>query len=199
MLGALPVRGRHARRPLLVGLSGLQGSGKSTFARALAAAANARAIPCDVLSLDDFYYGRRARQHFARTRHPLFATRGVPGTHDVGLLLHALAALGVEARSLGRTRIARRCELGRRLADRSLHVGERFEIAAQAVDAADSRALEIPVVRKHARDCGDIVLLQQEFQFLVAAKRIGRAQQRGERIALRLQQGHEIGAPRIEA
>lgn len=95
MLGALPVRGRHARRPLLVGLSGLQGSGKSTFARALAAAANARAIPCDVLSLDDFYYGRRARQHLARTRHPLFATRGVPGTHDVGLLLHALAALGV--------------------------------------------------------------------------------------------------------
>lgn len=94
MLAALPVRDRRSQRPLLVGISGLQGSGKSTFARELAATARTRGVSCEVLSLDDVYYGRRGRRRLARTRHPLFATRGVPGTHDVALLLHTLAALG---------------------------------------------------------------------------------------------------------
>lgn len=83
----------HSRRPWLVGVSGLQGSGKSTFARQLGAAARARGIRYEVLSLDDFYFGRRERARLARMRHPLFATRGVPGTHDVGLLRRTLAAL----------------------------------------------------------------------------------------------------------
>lgn len=84
---------RRRRAPWLVGLSGLQGSGKSTFARQLAAAANARGVSCVALSLDDFYLGRRARRDLARAVHPLFATRGVPGTHDLGLLSRTLAAL----------------------------------------------------------------------------------------------------------
>jgi D-glycerate 3-kinase len=46
-----------------------------------------------VLSLDDFYLGRRERMQLARSVHPLFVTRGVPGTHDVDLLLRTLAGL----------------------------------------------------------------------------------------------------------
>lgn len=92
-LEALLARLRPRRRPWLAGLSGLQGSGKSTFARQLAAAANARGVGCVVLSLDDFYLGRRARLRLARSVHPLFATRGVPGTHDLDLLMRTLAAL----------------------------------------------------------------------------------------------------------
>lgn len=84
---------RARRAPWLVGLSGLQGSGKSTFARQLAAAANARSVSCRPLSLDDFYLGRRERATLAREAHPLFATRGVPGTHDLDLLARTLAAL----------------------------------------------------------------------------------------------------------
>ena len=84
---------RARRAPWLVGLSGLQGSGKSTFARQLATAANARGVSCVVLSLDDFYLGRRARRGLARAVHPLFATRGVPGTHDLDLLSRTLSAL----------------------------------------------------------------------------------------------------------
>jgi len=87
------VRIRHRRRPLLVGLSGLQGSGKSTLARQLAALARARGVACEALSLDDCYYGRRERRRLARACHPLFATRGVPGTHDIALLLRTLDAL----------------------------------------------------------------------------------------------------------
>jgi D-glycerate 3-kinase len=81
------------RRAALVGLSGLQGSGKSTLARALADAARERGVATEVLALDDFYLGRRERARLARDVHPLLATRGVPGTHDLALLDAAIRAL----------------------------------------------------------------------------------------------------------
>jgi D-glycerate 3-kinase len=82
-----------ARRAALVGLSGLQASGKSTLAAQLAAAARARGVATEVLGLDDFYLGRRDRAALARNVHPLLATRGVPGTHDVALLAESVRAL----------------------------------------------------------------------------------------------------------
>jgi D-glycerate 3-kinase len=84
---------RNRRRPLLVGVSGLQGSGKSTLARQLAALARARGLRCEILALDDFYFGRRQRARLARDLHPLLATRGVPGTHEIELLRRTLGAL----------------------------------------------------------------------------------------------------------
>jgi D-glycerate 3-kinase len=88
LLAALPRRG-------LIGISGLQGSGKSTLAAQLVAAAERRGTSAMALSIDDFYLGRRARQRLARAVHPLLITRGVPGTHDLPLLLRTLAALRV--------------------------------------------------------------------------------------------------------
>lgn len=82
-----------ARRAALVGLSGLQASGKSTLAAQLAAAARERGVATEVLALDDFYLGRRDRAALARDVHPLLATRGVPGTHDVALLAETVQAL----------------------------------------------------------------------------------------------------------
>ena len=87
LLDALPARG-------LIGLSGLQGSGKSTLAAQLVDAANARGIAALALSIDDFYLTRRERLRLARDVHPLLGTRGVPGTHDIGLLARTLDALG---------------------------------------------------------------------------------------------------------
>lgn len=80
--------------PLVVGLSGGQGAGKSTLAAQLQRAlelAGARAV---VLALDDFYLSRRERQDLAASVHPLLAVRGVPGTHDVALLQQVLSELG---------------------------------------------------------------------------------------------------------
>ncbi|GAB2593037.1 kinase [Dyella jejuensis] len=87
--------GRIARthRPYVLGLSGLQGSGKSTLARVIKAQAEHRGWPTDVLSLDDFYYSRSERDVLAHQVHPLLRTRGVPGTHEIELLLSVLAAL----------------------------------------------------------------------------------------------------------
>ena len=87
--------GRIARthRPYVLGLSGLQGSGKSTLARVLKTQAEHRDWPTEVLSLDDFYYSRSEREALAHQVHPLLKTRGVPGTHEIELLLSVLAAL----------------------------------------------------------------------------------------------------------
>jgi D-glycerate 3-kinase len=82
-----------APRPWLIGLSGLQGSGKSTLAAQLVELTARRGMAARALSIDDFYFGRAARLRLARDVHPLLATRGVPGTHDVDLLLGTLDAL----------------------------------------------------------------------------------------------------------
>ena len=83
----------RSRRPYILGLSGLQGSGKSTLAGVLKAHAEARGWPTEVLALDDFYYARGERELLAQQVHPLLRTRGVPGTHEIELLLSVLAAL----------------------------------------------------------------------------------------------------------
>lgn len=83
----------RSRRPYIIGLSGLQGSGKSTLAREMKAQAEARGWPTEILSLDDFYYSRSERELMAQQIHPLLRTRGVPGTHEIELLLSVLAAL----------------------------------------------------------------------------------------------------------
>lgn len=83
----------RSRRPYVLGLSGLQGSGKSTLARVMKVQAQARGWPSEVLSLDDFYYARSFREALARNMHPLLRTRGVPGTHEIELLLSVLAGV----------------------------------------------------------------------------------------------------------
>lgn len=94
ILARLPAKPDRQGAACLVGLSGLPGSGKSTFARQLAGVANAGGVATQVLALDDFYFGRRDRMRLARGVHPLLATRGVPGTHDVALLARTLGDLG---------------------------------------------------------------------------------------------------------
>ncbi|WP_439639097.1 kinase [Nevskia sp.] len=88
---------RTTRCPL-IGLNGAQGSGKSTAAAFLAAElASRHGLTAAVLSIDDFYLPRADRQRLATQVHPLFITRGVPGSHDVALgmaTLQAVRALG---------------------------------------------------------------------------------------------------------
>jgi len=83
---------------MLLGICGAQGSGKSTLADMLADHFRGRGLRVATLSLDDLYLRRADRQHMAATVHPLFATRGVPGTHDVQLGLAVLDALGREGK-----------------------------------------------------------------------------------------------------
>ncbi len=86
-------RQRSYPSPLVIGLCGAQGSGKTTLARELERELVERDLRVANVSLDDFYLSHAARQTLAARIHPLLATRGVPGTHDVPLLTHTLDAL----------------------------------------------------------------------------------------------------------
>ena len=80
---------------LVVGVSGCQGSGKSTLAALLVLLLKQQLGLRSVnLSIDDFYHTLATRQQLGAQVHPLLATRGVPGTHDVALALDTIRALG---------------------------------------------------------------------------------------------------------
>ena len=89
------IAGRHAAAgaPRVIGLCGPQGSGKTTGAEAMRLMLTERGLNTVVLALDDLYLGKAERTELALRVHPLFATRGPPGTHDVALGLGALSAL----------------------------------------------------------------------------------------------------------
>ena len=86
---ALPGPGPGAR---VFGIAGLQGSGKSTLAAQVVALAGARGLRAAALSIDDGYLNPGERHRLARDVHPLLATRGPPGTHDLALLCATLDA-----------------------------------------------------------------------------------------------------------
>lgn len=67
----------------VLGIAGAQGSGKSTLAHALVERLRGQGVASETLSLDDLYLPRAERRELAAKVHPLFATRGVPATHDV--------------------------------------------------------------------------------------------------------------------
>ncbi|MFM5886318.1 MAG: kinase [Novosphingobium sp.] len=95
LVGTLLARIERWRRPGLttIGICGAQGSGKSTLVAAMAGQLTLRGVRVATLSLDDLYLTRAARLRLAAEVHPLFATRGVPGTHDIALGLATLDAL----------------------------------------------------------------------------------------------------------
>ncbi|MBT5388434.1 MAG: hypothetical protein HN817_08935 [Porticoccaceae bacterium] len=80
--------------PQILGINGSQGSGKSTMADYLCSIAGERhGIQTVNLSMDDFYLTKQQRLHLADTVHPLLATRGVPGTHDIELMIETINSL----------------------------------------------------------------------------------------------------------
>lgn len=83
------------------GINGCQGSGKSTLADYLCTmVAERHGINTLSLSMDDFYLTKAQRTVLGETVHPMLATRGVPGTHDVSLMIETIEQLraGVETR-----------------------------------------------------------------------------------------------------
>jgi D-glycerate 3-kinase len=88
---------KRAKSTFYVGINGCQGSGKSTLAAFLHDyLSETKQLNVVVLSLDDFYLSQAAREQLANTVHPLFKTRGVPGTHDISLMRKVLSDLSAQ-------------------------------------------------------------------------------------------------------
>lgn len=86
--------GQKKDTPLIIGINGSQGSGKSTLTHILSdlleQGFNKKVIS---LSIDDLYKTNAERSELAQSVHPLFKTRGVPGTHDAILGLSIIKHL----------------------------------------------------------------------------------------------------------
>ena len=87
--------------PNVIGLTGAQGSGKTTLATMLVLWARQQGINASSVSLDDYYLSQQQRAVFAATVHPLLAMRGMPGSHAIEQAINdAKAVLGAEAIAL---------------------------------------------------------------------------------------------------
>lgn len=85
----------RANDPVVVGVNGPQGGGKSTLAARAVEGLGALGLRAVTLSIDDVYLTRPEQLALARAHpdNPLLAVRGAPGTHDVALGARLLDAL----------------------------------------------------------------------------------------------------------
>lgn len=87
---------RNEGRPVILGLTGLQGAGKSTWASAIVEQLRSRhQLRAIQVSLDDFYYPHETLLKIsqANPENALLRTRGEPGTHDEQLACSFFAGL----------------------------------------------------------------------------------------------------------
>ncbi len=82
------------KKTIIVGLSGGQGSGKTTISHILKNILMTKYnLNVVSFSIDDFYKTFKERKKMSKMTHKLFLTRGVPGTHDILLLSKTLKKL----------------------------------------------------------------------------------------------------------
>jgi len=76
------------KEPLIIGLAGGQGTGKTTVTSIISIILK-KYFKLDIfkISIDDFYKTRKQRALLSKNKHSLLMTRGVPGTHDIDIML----------------------------------------------------------------------------------------------------------------
>ena len=76
------------KSPLIIGLAGGQGSGKTTISSILSLILKKYfKLKVFKISIDDFYKTKKQREILSKNKHSLLLTRGVPGTHDIKIML----------------------------------------------------------------------------------------------------------------
>tara|TARA_B100001778_G_C18566029_1_gene620170 strand:+ start:56 stop:952 length:897 start_codon:yes stop_codon:yes gene_type:complete len=85
---------KFKKKTVVVSLSGGQGAGKSTLAKIFQIILSTiYKLKVVNISIDDFYKTSNERKKMSKFTHPLFMTRGVPGTHDSKMLYKVIKKL----------------------------------------------------------------------------------------------------------
>ncbi len=85
------------KKTKVIGLSGGQGTGKSTISNILKIILkDVYNLETVIFSIDDFYKTLQERKKMSKKVSDLFLTRGVPGTHDTRMLLQCLKNLTID-------------------------------------------------------------------------------------------------------
>jgi len=112
-------------RPIVQGILGGQGTGKTTLARALELLLKELSLPTIALSIDDLYKTQAEREQL-KAQDPRFIRRGPPGTHDIALGLEVLDRLKAQHFPVSVPRF-----------EKSLHGGDGDRVAPIEVAQAD--------------------------------------------------------------
>ena len=76
------------QKPYFIGLAGGQGTGKTTISSIIKIILEKYfKLKVFKISIDDFYKTRKERINLSKKIHPMLMTRGVPGTHDIKMML----------------------------------------------------------------------------------------------------------------
>ena len=82
------------KKTKVIGLTGGQGTGKSTISNILKIILKeAYSLDTVIFSIDDFYKTLQERKKMSKKINSLFLTRGAPGTHDIKMLLQCIKNL----------------------------------------------------------------------------------------------------------
>ena len=85
------------KKPLIIGLAGGQGIGKTTITSIITIILKKYfKLNAFKISIDDFYKTRKQRTLLSKNKHPLLMTRGVPGTHDINIMLNFFRKIKVK-------------------------------------------------------------------------------------------------------
>jgi len=87
----------NKKKPLIIGLAGGQGTGKTTITSIISIILK-KYFKLDIfkISIDDFYKTRKQRTLLSKNKHSLLMTRGVPGTHDIDIMLNFFKKIKVK-------------------------------------------------------------------------------------------------------
>ena len=78
----------NKQKPYFIGLAGGQGTGKTTISSIIKIILEKYfKLKVFKISIDDFYKTRKERINLSKKIHPMLMTRGVPGTHDIKMIL----------------------------------------------------------------------------------------------------------------
>ena len=82
------VNKKKNKKPYFVGLAGGQGTGKTTISSIIKIILEKYfKLKVFKISIDDFYKTRKDRLNLSKRVHPMLMTRGVPGTHDIKVII----------------------------------------------------------------------------------------------------------------